>query len=236
MAEPDFKHHVSDPPRHDSASVPTAVELLIAEWRERGEPAQRAIEWPRARWIAAFPAYRACFDDLPLELDRGAVRAAVVDALARGDALAAFLPVMAWGYGRVGYGPHRVEKMLAPGEHLAAQKLAEAASVARQGDPVGAYRLLGGPCRLDRLGPAFGTKFLYFVGGGALILDRLVADGLKRVASIAISPTRWDDSAYSRYLEIVGHWADELRVARDVVEQVLFTAEATRTGNQWGAE
>jgi hypothetical protein len=86
------------------------------------------------------------------------------------------------------------------------------------------------------LGPAFGTKFLYFVGGGALILDKLVADALKRVASIAISPTRWDESAYARYLEVVGRWADGLRVEPDVVEQVLFTAESTRTGNQWGEE
>lgn len=234
MTEPDANHHVSDLHARDGASIPEAIELLIAEWRERGEPAQRGIEWPRARWIEAFPAYRACFDELPRELDRRAVRAAVLGALGRGDALAAFLPVMAWGYGRVGYGPHRVQQMLAPGERAAAQKLAEAASVAQRGDPVEAYRLLDGRCRLDMLGPAFGTKFLYFVGGGALILDRLVADGLKRVASIAIRPTRWDDRAYSSYLEVLGRWADGLRVEPDVVEQVLFTAESTRTGNQWG--
>jgi hypothetical protein len=236
LTEPDLNRDLSGLPRRDGASAPIAVELLIAEWRERGEPAQRGIEWPRARWLEAFPAYRACFDDLPHELDRRAVRAGVAGALARGDALAAFLPVMAWGYGRVGYGPHRVGQMLAPGERVAAQKLAEAAAVAQCGDPVEAYCLLGGPCRLYMLGPAFGTKFHYFVGGGALILDKLVADALERVASIAISPTRWDDSAYARYLEVVGRWADGLRVEPDVVEQVLFTAESTRTGNQWGEE
>ena len=202
----------------------------------RAALAQRGIEWPRDRWLEAFPAHRACFDDLPHELDRHAVRAAVAGALARGDALAAVLPVMAWGYGRVGYGPHRVEQMLAPGESVAAESSPEAASVAQRGDAVAAYCLLGGSCRLDMLGPAFGTKFLYFVGGGALILDRLVADGLERVASIAITPTRWDDSAYSRYLEVVGRWADGLEVEPDVLEQVLFTAESTRTGNQWGEE
>ncbi len=236
MPEPALNLDVSDSAHHARAPIPRALDLLIAEWRKRGEPEQRAIAWPRDRWIAAFPAHRACFDELPAELNRRVVRASVLDALARGDALAAFLPVMAWGYGSVGYGPHRVEQMLGPGEHVAARKLAEAASVAQLGDPVEAYRLLGGPCRLDQLGPAFGTKFLYFVGGGALILDRLAADGLERVASIAISPTRWDDVAYARYLEVVGVWAEGLGVAPDVVEQVLFTAESTRTGNQWGEE
>jgi hypothetical protein len=81
-----------------------------------------------------------------------------------------------------------------------AEKLAEAASVAQRGDAVAAYCLLGGSCRLDMLGPAFGTKFLYRVGGGALIHDGLVGDGLERVASIAIAPTRWDDCAYFRYI------------------------------------
>lgn len=146
--------------------------------------------------------------------------------LARGHPEAAFLAAMAWGYGRVGYGPHRVEHTLAPGERGAAEKLAEMASVAQRSDP----------CRLDRLGPAFGTKFLYFVGGGALILERLLADSLKRVASIAMGSTRWDDRAYSRYLELVGRWADGRHVAPDILGQVLFTAEATRTGNKWGEE
>jgi len=31
LTEPDFNPHVSDSPRHDSASVPRAVELLIDE-------------------------------------------------------------------------------------------------------------------------------------------------------------------------------------------------------------
>lgn len=73
-------------------------------------------------------------------------------------------------------------------------------------------------------------------GRAPTILDRLVADGLEHVASIATSPTRWDDTAYARYLEVVRLWAEGLGVAPDVVEQVLFSAESTRIGNQWGEE
>ena len=63
----------------------------------------------------------------------------------------------------MGYGPFRVRRLfdITP---IADARLRAAASKLSERAPVAAYALLGdkGVPRLSRLGPAFGTKFLYF--------------------------------------------------------------------------
>jgi hypothetical protein len=225
--------------RRDPGSVPPEVASLVADWRARGQPAQQAIDWPRERWTVALPAYAEVFDGLPTRLDRATVRRAVTAGLAAGDSIGAFLSTMAWGFGQVGYGPYRVEKMLTSRADTVGAVLEEAASLAARGRPLDAYRQLAGAGRIAGLGPAFGTKFLYFASGGperALILDRIVASCLARVAALLLNPVRWDAQTYRSYVTTMGQWARELDVAPDHVEQVLFTAEALRSGSQWGEE
>lgn len=144
--------------------VPGSIRQIVETWRAAGAPSQDGIEWPRERWVAAFPAHAATFTALPDHLDRTAVRHACVHAaVSSTDAERAFLAVMAWGYGRVGYGPFRVQRVLAAAPAAGAQ-LQAAASSAAHGRPVEAYGCQGdhGTARLPHLGPAFGTKFLYF--------------------------------------------------------------------------
>jgi hypothetical protein len=99
---------------------------------------------------------------------------------------------MAWGYGRVGYGPYRVHRVLETTLD-AGSILQSAAGELGSGGPVRAYVLLGehGAARLPGLGPAFGTKFLYFCSPSgaspALILDRLVADWLREHAGLRLN-------------------------------------------------
>ena len=205
---------------------------MVEEWRTRGRPDQPPISWPRDRWVAAFPARTAVFERLPVELDRDAVRTAVRRSLEQGDVIGAFLPCMAWGFGQVGYGPFRVSRMLAGGD--AEAKLAAVAEAAAAGRPVDAYGLLGGSSRLDQLGPAFGTKFLYFVDRRGLILDRVIAGCLAMVSDLRFNPTRWDSAGYQSYLDVMARWSGELGVRADELERVLFTAEARRIGSQWG--
>jgi hypothetical protein len=126
------------------------------------------------------------FAGLPDRLTRPVVRGACQRAAdAPADAAPAFLTVMAWGYGQVGYGPFRVRRLL-DGTANADAQLQAAAGMLSEGGPVEAYALLGdnGVPRLARLGPAFGTKFLYFCSPAgkrpALILDRLTGIRDKR--------------------------------------------------------
>jgi hypothetical protein len=125
----------------------------------------------------------------------------------------------------------------------AASRLQLAARILQSAGALAAYEAMASKsvARLRGLGPAFGTKILYFCPQAqpplpqALILDRLVADWLRRHTDVNMSPTVWRVVNYRRYLAIVEGWADELDVRPDVVEQSIFIARSQEVGNQWGA-
>jgi Putative 8-oxoguanine DNA glycosylase OGG-like protein len=143
-----------------------------------------------------------------------------------------------WPGGRVGYGPFRVERVLA-GTRDPAACLQSAASELASSGPLKAYALLGdnGMPRLPHLGPAFGTKYLYFCppprDHPALILDRLVAAWLRDNTNLRLNETRWSSHAYERYLSAMFQWADEMGVAADELEACIFSEQAEATISQW---
>jgi 8-oxoguanine DNA glycosylase-like protein len=219
--------------------VPSSVRRLVCEWRAAGSPEQDGIKWPRRRWAVRFPSHAEVFAMLPDRLSRPVVRRACLGAAASPAAAErAFLTVMAWGYGRVGYGPYRVQRVLdATGD--AGARLQIAASELASGGTVRAYALLGdtGVPRLPRLGPAFGTKFLYFCspagGHPALILDGLVATWLRGSTDLQLNGARWSTRTYERYVAAMLAWADELAVAAYGLETCIFSAQAEVAGGQW---
>lgn len=152
-------------------------------------------------------------------LDREVVRLACSDAALDATRVdAAFVTVMAWGYGGVGYGPYRTRTMLA-GTPRAGERLTR---VARTLHGVGALAAYGALARLDEcglagLGPAFGTKYLYFcqplpAATTALILDSLVAAWLRRETELRVKPLGWSVTTYRRYIEHMHDWAASLGV------------------------
>jgi hypothetical protein len=108
------------------------------------------------------------------------------------------------------------------------------ASGRRRGNPGPGWRPrrlpgAGRQNRLKRLGPAFGTKFLYFcpqasAAPPALILDRLVAEWLAEHTHLHVDPVPWSLTTSTLYLEELGRWADALDVSPDVVEERVFLA------------
>jgi hypothetical protein len=90
---------------------------------------------------------------------------------------------------------------------LTGVQLQAAAGAAAAGRPVEAYTNLGdnGTARLPYLGPAFGTKFLYFCssagGRPALTVDRLVARWLRENVGLVLNEVRWSVSTYASSLE-----------------------------------
>ena len=213
-----------------------AVRSLVEDWNAAGRPAQDGISWPKRRWSATFPG--GTLAQLPARLDRAAVRAACAAAPSGPDAaLEAFLAAMAWGYGKVGYGPWRTARILDPGVNpQAGQRLAESAAELLSAGPLAAYQRLGGKSRLRWLGPAFGTKYLYFcpqpdAHNRALILDGRVARWLATHAGIVLDPVPWAPDTYARYLDVMHGWADALDVAPDVVEERIFVAQTNAERN-----
>lgn len=213
--------------------VPKGLERLLRDGRHQIQP---GIAWPQQRWLSAFPS-RQVFRTLPAALDRNRVRTACTRVTTGEDgALNAFLVAMAWGYGEVGYGPWRVAQALEDSE--AGRKLLDVAVVLDKKGAQAAYRAMGGPSRLKRIGPAFATKFLYFADRGrhdcrALILDRLVANWLRRHTDFQVNPLRWAPATYDAYLDRMHQWARELRVTPDAVELAIFQEMSELRGNQW---
>jgi hypothetical protein len=217
--------------------VPVPIRTVVEDWKAAGRPAQDGIGWPQGRWSASFPD--GALPELPARLDRAAVRAACAAAPCGPEAARqAFLAVMAWGYGNVGYGPWRTTRILDPGVNpTAGQRLAESAAELLSAGPLAAYRHLGGKGRLRWLGPAFGTKYLYFcpqpdAQRPALILDRPVARWLADHIGIELDPVPWAPDTYARYLDLMREWADALGVAPDVVEERILVSQTTAERNQ----
>ena len=81
-------------------------------------------------------------------------------------------------------------------------------------------------CGLRGLGPAFGTKYIYFIqprdqAVRALIFDRLVADWLGRETNLGLSAGAWSVAMYARYLDAMHAWASSLGCQPDDVETCI---------------
>jgi hypothetical protein len=147
---------------------------------------------------------------------------------------------MVWGYGTVGYGPWRVNRVLTQ-NRAAARKLHTIATTLHGEGVVAAYARFSDyrDCRLRYLGPAFGTKYLAFTSpvdrAPALILDRLVAQWLGAKAGLFLDPVGWHRPTYERYLNLMYRWAEALGVQPGELECQVFTAQSDLLENQWGA-
>src|ERR1035438_9974289 len=180
------------------------------------------------------------FTGLPDRLTRPVVRGACLRAAdAPADAARAFLTHR---HG-LGIWASRIRPLPRPalldGTAAADSQLQAAAGMLSEGGPVAAYALLGdnGAPRLARLGPAFGTKFLYFCSPAAskpaLILDRLVAACLRENADLSLNEARWSVWTYERYLQTMFGWAGELDIAADEPEACIFSEQAGLVSSQW---
>jgi len=140
----------------------------------------------------------------------------------------AFVAVMAWGFRPNSYGPFRTSVMLSnPREGRTVLEVLE--SAAEKDDPLDAYKALSNS--LKRLGPAFGTKFLYFtssLNNRAPIFDAVVAKwlwryGVRTSSEKWISPVGWNVKMYERYLQFCTEMCELLGIDdRGLVEYLMF--------------
>lgn len=119
----------------------------------------------------------------------------------------------------------------------AASALCTGAEVLNSAGALAAYRVLANQHRIPFLGPAFGTKFLYFASAPdkpALILDRLVSLWLNDNGGVRFNYIAWDPAEYARYLDLMFAWSAALEVIPADLESRIFQAQADKAGSQWG--
>lgn len=213
---------------------------IVQRWRSAGRPPQAGIEWPVSRWLAALPEQADLFRSLPNPLDRTALRRACANASVDArSAERALVAVMVWGHGDNGYAQDRTSKILSNTSRAADKLLAVARTLTAEG-ALTAYARLGDDydCRLNRLGPAFGTKFLYFCQPEgqelmALIHDKTVSEWIANHAGLTLSSEQWSAPTYRAYLRQMHDWAADLSCQPDDVELGIFRAMAKVRSSQW---
>jgi hypothetical protein len=136
-----------------------------------------------------------------------------------------FFAAMIWGYGTTGYGPYRTKLMF--GSSNIETTLEDTYFRLKSGNIVQAYERI--QFQIAQCGPAFFTKFFYFVGLGMnlkplpLIWDSrvkksifhstILGNGIQKPARI---------EGYHQYIILVNEWADELGCRPDAIEYFLF--------------
>jgi len=216
-----------------TAAPPDLEPLLVGEHLP-----QRAFSYPRDRWqtwTGHLDGVQEVLAALPPALDRQS-SAATVEALIPANVAGAFTIAMIWGHGRSGYGPYRTARVLtgspapagAPLSGDVVDRLAESAEVARHDGAVEVYRYLNNrPGKVAGLGPAFFTKWLYFVtargqtntAAAAPVLDALVLTWLAS-QGVTLRPGYTDD--YARYVDLLDSWGVPHGLTPAAVEERTF--------------
>src|SRR2546430_2070753 len=97
----------------DSSSALPALPDFVRPFTVARVAAQR-VPWHPASWQQVFAGHPQLFEALTAHVNEaGGISRDFVHDRADGDPIELFLAAMAWGWGTVGYGPARVEKMLA---------------------------------------------------------------------------------------------------------------------------
>ncbi|MFF4257818.1 hypothetical protein ACFY1L_42190 [Streptomyces sp. NPDC001663] len=174
-----------------------------------------AVEYVPARWSGIEPwpdrlSQRS--QTQVMKVSRAQVAAAVRAATEREAWAEALVASYVWGQGKTSYGPYRLKHILA--QPSAVPALAQAAAALPEKGAIAAYSGLMGAVK--GLGPAFFTKFLYFLSLApapptnpcALILDQRVARVIRAYATRvgleirltsarAIAAWTWSDSGWT---------------------------------------
>jgi len=238
--------------------TPQALIDAYSRWQQAGRPGQVESRWNKDAWSHRLPKYAEIIGEFPADKvgrNRGPELIGKVEG--GNEAVRAFLLAMVWGYGPVGYGPFRTMRILeAP---HASERLLEVAHVAQTEGGLAAFQHVATKRKSDSsylkfLGPAFGTKFLYFVTAPIAavetgpVMDAVVARWFrKNVPGAGISVSGWDGESYTSYLEHLRTWSKSLvqlgeaPLRLDEVEFLIFAGGADFKRNsewteQWTSE
>lgn len=211
-------------------------------WVENGSTPQKALDWSRSRdnWERDLKSFAQFISKLPNEIDRDFLRNLVKSN--EYSSTQAFLTVMIWGYGDLGYGSYRVKKMFSTSDLDG--KIEKVFNYCQNRQPLDAYRYLL-QNRVSQLGPAFGTKLISFFSPRdvvAPIYDSFIRKWMdihaKDVFENSSSSSEiWSLKIYSKYCEWMAFHSSLLNCYADNLEWVIFKdalEQFSRTSNWAG--
>lgn len=232
-------------------TTPDALITTYRRWQKAGHPTQIPSRWNRTSWTRQLRQYEEFFNGLTDDrIDRKQAVKLSPTVTNEEEAVQVFLLSMLWGYGLVGYGPFRTRRILDRPE--AASELLEVAQVAQSDGGLAAFKLIadrrsvGSKSFLKWLGPAFGTKYIYFLTAKsnpqepAPVMDAVVYRWFRKHApDRELRVDFWDTPSYERFLKSLEEWALDItqrfgqKILIDDVEYLIFAEGSWFEGNDW---
>lgn len=216
------------------------LKALVVDWRLADSIPQEAFDWSRSRsnWQRDIPGCSKFISNLPNELDRSYLRNLIPNLNV--SLMEKFLAVMIWGYGDLGYGSYRVNKMF---NSLGVnEKISQVFDMCQKGKPLEAYEFLS-KNRITQLGPAFGTKLISFFTPREIvapIYDSFIWKWMNQYANevfngASSSSEVWNLKTYSHYLNWMSLHAAKYDCYGDDLELVIFRDALARfsTSSAW---
>jgi hypothetical protein len=210
---------------------------LAKEWRASGSPEQEAFDWSksRANWMRYLPKQADFIASLPDRLSRKDVRVICDDEEI--EVTHKFLSTMIWGYGDIGYGSYRVNKMFRTESFE--EVINQTYVLASTGQVKVAYEYLS-KNRVHQLGPAFGTKWLSFASPKdqpAPIYDSFISLWVAEFAQeefthVPTSSEVWSCKTYFRYYDWMVQNSAALEILPDNLELLIFQDATVNFSNQ----
>ncbi len=228
-------------------SALSRLEILHRQYVKDGSGSYMAQStmWRPEEWTSSYPYKRDQNQPMKILPQHAAfVKSLPVESISRAtvfqtfqslkdlkiSSVDAFISVMAWGFRPRSYGPYRTSVMLTrPRVDAELDDILNNVIEAVNTNPATGYVAIQG--KLEGLGPAFGTKFLYFaspVEQRAPILDAVVAGWLENncvltARSKAITASGWNQSNYKRFVEFCNYAVDRLDcIDAGLIEYLMF--------------
>lgn len=199
------------------------IDDAIAYWRGNE---QRPVSWSREKWIDRL-GDRAVLRKLPDQVGRQDVVDVFAEVTDEASAVDAFVAAMVWGFGPVGYGAWRTQRILKVNPDAGQRLLSIAGTTAAKGGVEGFHEMAKAP--LKYLGVAFGTKFLFFAAEAspkqvaAPVLDQIVRTWLADNLGCKLDIWSWRrPQDYRRYCEKLQEWAEARGLTSGQVEEAIF--------------
>ncbi len=209
----------------------------IDEWNIRNTFQQQSVNWDLDSWLESIPSQSGFLKSLYARnlgsLDRNLVRNVLHTQAQNKDYLSGFIAVMIWGYAGDKRGASRIKKIFS--DVSLATSLETTYDLLQSGNIREAYEqfVRNGP---KGIGPAFGTKYLYFaapknLNTKPLILDRLISVGLEKWSDFKINSLNASTDDYIYYLNYMKESGSKLNIGADNLELVLFSEVAKLGSN-----